>query len=223
MRAGPPFSLLTKASYRAFAQITEFCVELIRQFYTLPRQFRIAGPRGEHRYISYTNAGLQPQPQMLLGQPMGLRKPVFDIKISPQRKNVFSTVSQNELAMQLFKLGLFNPQLADQALLCLELMDFEGKDALLQKVAENGRLLRKLQQYGQLALGLAQRVDPALANVIAVELGQKTAAPRSSGTVPKLVQADSITGAVKKEPARITRAREQAANSVQPDGAKKVV
>lgn len=210
----------TKAAYRAFAQIAEFCVELIRQFYTLPRQFRIAGAQGEYRYISYTNAGLQPQPQMLLGQSMGLRKPVFDIKISPQRKNVFSTVSQNELAMQLFKLGLFNPQLADQAVLCLELMEFEGKDALLQKVAKNARLLRKMQQYGQLALGLSQQVNPDLSKAIAADLGQRTAVSRSSGAAPKLVQADSLTGSVKKEPARITRAREQAANSVQPDGAK---
>ena len=210
----------TKASYRAFGEIVEFCVELIRQFYSLPRQFRIAGSHGEYRYISYTNQGLQPQMQMLLGKPMGLRKPVFDIKISPQRKNVFSTVSQNELAMQLFKLGLFNPQLADQAVLCLELMEFEGKDALVQKVGRNAALLKNLRKYMQLSLSLAQRVDPALAQIIGAEMGQKVSAPRADGAAPRLQQADSLTGTVKKEPQRITKAREQAANSVQPDGAK---
>ena len=209
----------TRASYRAFARITELCVELIRQFYSMPRQFRIAGARGEYRYISYTNRGLQPQQQMLLGQPMGMRKPVFDIRISPQRRNIFSTVSQNELAMQLFKLGLLNPQLADQALLCLDLMEFEGKDALIQKVAGNARLHGKLLQYGQLALSLARQVDPALAQTIALDLGQKTAVPGTSGPARR----GSLTGGEKQEPAQMLRARERAANAVQPQGAKEAV
>ena len=70
---------------------------------------------------------------------MGLRKPVFDIRICAQRKNIFSTVSQNELALQLFKLGFFNPQLADQAAACLQLMEFEGKDRLLRRLSEGAK------------------------------------------------------------------------------------
>jgi len=208
----------TRSAYRAFARIAELCVELIRQFYSLPRQFRIAGQGGNWQYISYTNRGLQPQQQMLLGQPMGLRKPVFDIKISAQRKNAFSTVSQNELAMQLFRLGLFDPRLADQALLCLQLMEFEGKDALVQKVARSGDLWQKLQQYMQLSLGLARHTDPALAETIAGEL----AAWRGTGGKPagavKLLQADALTGKVKQEAPRVAKARQQAANASQPQG-----
>ena len=195
----------TKSSYRAFARIVELCVELIRQFYSLPRQFRIAGSQGQFRYISYTNAGLQPQPQNFLGRPMGFRKPVFDIKISAQRKNVFSTVSQNELALQLFKLGFFNPQLAEQAVMCLELMEFEGKDTLIRKIGSAGSRYRRLQQLLQLAA--QPRQTPARA-------------AGASGEAPKLPQADSITGAVRREPARVTKAREQAAEAVQPQGGK---
>lgn len=214
----------TRASYRAFAQIAELCVELIRQFYQLPRQFRIAGEQGMYRYIRYTNRGLQPQQQSFLGRPMGMRKPVFDIKISAQRKNVFSTVSQNELALQLFKLGFFNPQLADQAAQCLALMEFEGKDALIQKIGENGALFGKLRQYMQISLSLANRLDPALAQTIAGDLSQTLgASQKASGAAPQLAMADAITGTVRKEPARVMKAREQAANAVQPEGGKEKV
>ncbi|MBO5496064.1 MAG: hypothetical protein J5967_01565, partial [Oscillospiraceae bacterium] len=40
----------TRASYLAFREVVELCIELIRQFYTLPRQFRIAGSLGENRF-----------------------------------------------------------------------------------------------------------------------------------------------------------------------------
>lgn len=205
----------TRASYRAFSQIVELCVELIRQFYSLPRQFRIAGEQGGYRYISYTNAGLRPQKQVFLGQDMGLRKPVFDIRISAQRKNVFSTVSQNELALQLFKLGFFNPQLADQAAACLELMEFEGKDAMLQKLQGNGQLLEKLRQYMELSAALARDRDPALAQTIAADMARILSGGKSkaAASLPKL-------SLVQRQPSQVEQARQQAVNATQPQEAK---
>jgi len=120
----------TLASYRAYCRIVELCIELIRQFYDMPRQFRVLGEYGTDRFVSYTNQGLKPQQQQI-----GYRLPVFDIKISAQKKSVYTKVSQNELALQFFKLGFFNPQLTDQALLCLEMMDFDSKDRLRQLLA----------------------------------------------------------------------------------------
>lgn len=212
----------TKASYRAFAQIVEFCVELIRQFYSLPRQFRIAGEEGAWQYISYTNEGLQPQPQLFFGRPMGLRKPVFDIRITAQRKNVFSTVSQNELALQLFKLGFFNPVLADQATACLQLMDFEGKDAMIQRISRDGQLLKKLRQYMTLSLELAKETNPALAQSIGDDLNRSftVGKTKTTGALPRLTLADPLTGTIRKEPARVEKARQQAVNATQPQEAK---
>ena len=100
----------TQASYRAYSEIVEITIELIRQFYDMPRQFRILGEYGAEQYITYTNAGLQPQHQGKdFGQDMGYRLPIFDIKVSAQKKNVYTKVSQNELALQFFQLGFFNP------------------------------------------------------------------------------------------------------------------
>ena len=72
-----------KAAYRAFREIVLLVVELIRQFYDLPRQFRIIGANGKQSFISYTNAGLLPQAQGNdFGVDMVYRVPLFDIEIS---------------------------------------------------------------------------------------------------------------------------------------------
>lgn len=127
-------------SYRAYSRIVELCIELIRQFYTLPRQFRITGQMGQYRYVTYTNQHLQPTQQHVFGQETALRQPVFDIKVTAQRRSAYSRMAQNELALELFTKGLFNPQLAQQALLCLELMDFEGIEKVRSGIARNGAL-----------------------------------------------------------------------------------
>ena len=214
----------TKAAYRAFREIVNLCVELIRQFYDMPRKFRILGEYGMQKYITYTNQGLQPQQQMLLGQNMGFRKPVFDIEITAQKKNVFTTVSQNELALQFFQLGFFNPQMADQVLVALGMMDFDGKDELMQKVSRNAMLMQKLQQYMQMALQMAQAINPVQAQAIAMDiqqtLGMMPAISAMNGKAPQLVQSDAISGLPKKEHGLVTNARERAGNASQPDGAK---
>jgi hypothetical protein len=159
---------------------------------------------------------------MFLGQDMGCRKPVFDIEITAQKKNVFTTVSQNELALQFFNLGFFNPQMAEPALLCLEMMEFDSKDSVMQKIAENAQLWQKLQMYMQMALTFAQQLDPMMAQTIAMDitktLGAAPMAGPADGKAPQLVQADNITGLQKKEHAVVANARERAGNAGTPGG-----
>ena len=47
----------------------------------------------------------------------------------------------NELAKELYNLGMFNPQMADQALLCLEMMNFEGREKIMEKIKANASRL----------------------------------------------------------------------------------
>ena len=127
-----------RAGYRSFERIVELCVELIRQFYDLPRKFRILGRFGTEEFVSYDNRGLQPVSQgEAFGQDMGFRKPVFDIRIIAQKKNSYTRVTQNELALQLYQLGFFDPNRWAEARECLDMMDFEGKDVLLRRLSEN--------------------------------------------------------------------------------------
>ena len=212
----------TQTSYRAYTHIVDLCIELIRQFYNLPRQFRIVGEYGMQQYISYTNAGLIPQHQGNdFGQDMGYRRPVFDIKVSAQKKNVYTKVSQNELALQFFQHGFFNPQMTDQTLMCLEMMDFDGKDGIMQKVAQMGTIYQKLIQYMQLALTLANVADPAAANMIAQDIMQTMggAAPVGGGNA-QMFQSDHIAGLGKKEPTHVANARNRSHEASQPDGGK---
>jgi hypothetical protein len=212
----------TQTSYRAYTQIVDLCIELIRQFYNLPRQFRIVGEYGMQKFESYTNAGIVPQHQGNdFGQDMGYRLPVFDIKVSAQKKNVYTKVSQNELALQFFQHGFFNPQMTDQALMCLEMMDFDGKDGIMQKVAQNGTMYQKLLQYMQMALSLAQMVNPELANQISMDVMTTMggAAPTGGGNA-QMFQSDHIAGLGKKEPGIVANARSRSSEASQPDGGK---
>ena len=219
--AGKTSSDSTQASYRVFSQIVDMCIELIRQFYDMPRKFRILGQYGMERYVTYTNQGIQPQHQGNdFGQDMGFRLPVFDIKVSAQKKNVYTKVAQNELALQFFQLGFFNPQMTDQSLMCLEIMDFDDKDIIMQKISQMGTMYQKLTQYMQLALNLASMYDPALAQQIAQDVlatnGGASAAPMGGAFSPQILQTDNIGGEQKKEHSVVANARQQSNEASQP-------
>lgn len=127
------------ASYRAFRKVCLMAVELIRQFYDLPRAFRILGPQGGVEFITFSNAGLKPQDQGVeLGVELGMRTPLFDIEISAEKQSPYARLSQNEMAMQFYSAGLFDPARSTEALTALDMMDFNGKSALVEKVRQNG-------------------------------------------------------------------------------------
>ena len=142
---------MLKASYRAYTDINYMVIELIRQFYNVQREFRITGDNGQPDYVTYSNQGIAPQviPPAVPGGQEGYRKPVFDIIIKPEKSNPFSRMANNEMIKELFGMGFFNPELADQALAALSQMDFEGKDALIEKLDKNRTLLAMCQQLSQ--------------------------------------------------------------------------
>ena len=206
----------TQASYRSYAQVVYMCIELIRQFYDLPRQFRIAGQYGVEQFVSYSNAGLKPV--SLLGEG-AYRLPVFDIKVAPQKRNAYTKMAQNELAIQFFQLGFFSPQMTDQALMCLDMMEFDGKDQLEQKIAQYGTVYQQLIQWQQLGLSLAQKYEPQLVPGLAQSI---TGAPMGGGSgvvdmsrYRQLSQGAEDTG----ESTRVQNARAAANQASQPGGA----
>ncbi len=133
---------MVKGGYRAFSELNCLAVELIRQFYDEPRFFRILGDNGEQQFISYDNSAIRLKSQgSSFGVELGDRKPVFDIKVDAQKASPFSKISQNELALQLYNAGMFNPELRQQALIAISMMDFEGKDALAARLSVGGDAL----------------------------------------------------------------------------------
>ena len=150
----------SKSAYRAYRKIILMVIERIRQFYELPRCFRIMGDNGAARFVEYSNANIQASPITTeFGVEMGGRMPLFDIEVTAQKQSPYSKMAQNELALQFYQAGFFNPQMSDQALACLDMMDFDRKQFIMQKIAQNGTLYQQLLMAQQQMLMLAQIVD----------------------------------------------------------------
>jgi hypothetical protein len=156
-----------KTFHRAFRDVCYQIVELIRQFYDVPRTFRINPDGMNEEFVSFDNSGLKLQPQMTMGMNMGLRLPEFDIEITSEKANPYKKMEINDLAVSFFNIGFFNPQMTDQALACLNMMDFNGKDEVMQKIRENGTLQEMLLRYQQMSLQFANQIDPALGEQVA--------------------------------------------------------
>lgn len=206
-----------KASYRSFRKICLMVIELIRQFYDLPRCFRIMGENGAARYVQYSNAGIKPQLQGIeMGIDMGYRLPLFDIEVTAQKASPYSKMSQNEMALQFFGAGFFNPQLADQALACIDMMDFDRKDFIMQKIAQNGGMYQQMLAMQQQMFMLAQMVDAERGSNIAGDLAAQFA---SGGTVGASFNnsIETISGdGAGAEPASTKNARRRVADSTAP-------
>jgi hypothetical protein len=130
-------------------------------------------------------------------------------------------VTQNELALQFFQLGFFNPQMTDQALMCLDMMEFDGKDGIMQKVSQNGTMFQKLLQYMQLALTFAQQLDPMAAETIAQDILMTTGGggvPASGGA--GLAQSRAMTGDRGGAETKMNNARAASAEASQPSGSR---
>jgi hypothetical protein len=200
----------TRASYRAYAEMIELCIELVRQFYDLPRQFRITGGLGIEQFVSYDNRGLRPQtlcgPE---GMELGLRRPVFDIRVIPQKSSAYTRMSQNELALQFYQLGFFSPEHSDQALACMSMMEFDGKDELMQQLFYNGNMQKELALYQQYALAMTQKYEPERAQALMAGMTGRLAG------APKKAAYRKRGGG---EGGRMERARARAANASQPGG-----
>ncbi len=213
-----------KASYECYAEVINLVIELIRQFYDMPRQFRIVGNMGVQKFISFSNEGMQPQPQGLVGGvDMGFRLPVYDIDIIPEKNNAYTRLSNNELALQFFGMGFFNPQITDQALMCLNMMDFDKKDELMQQVSANGTMAQMMAQWQQIALGLAQKYEPGLAQGLIAQITGQPAAPMAQGQMMSQEDRENIEldKGPDKEPKNVEAARERANTASQPGGSSK--
>ena len=140
--------------YEAFSDVMTLCIELIRQFYSLPRQFRLLGVMGQEEFVSYDSRGLQPQ-AVDDGVVSGYRVPEFDLEVSAQDENPYKTMEYNQLALQLFQMGFFRADMADQALRCLELMDFKNKDRLMSSILR-GQTADPARQDQSVLAGVAE-------------------------------------------------------------------
>lgn len=199
-----------KGTWRAYGEIVEMVISRMRQFYQVERTFRIIGENAAMEYAAIGQQQLMPQP-MDFGGFMGVRMPEFDIQVSAQKQNAYSKMAQNELALQLLNAGVFNPQLADQSLMLLSMMDFPKKDELTQKVQQNGTLMQMMAMWQQMALQLAAKYEPETAEAMAQNVMGGAGIPQGSASPAAAKMPEE-----EKESSVTEKARERAAQASQP-------
>lgn len=206
---------MIKGTYTAYQNVVRMTVELIRQFYDLPRCYRITRENGTADYIQMTNDGLKDQriPE-LNGVDFSVRRPVFDIKISAQKASPYSRIAQNELAKELYGLGLFNPEMADQALCLLKMMDFDRREEVMQMVEQNGTMYQQMQQMQntmQQMAGLIAKMtgDTSILQALGGEQMQVGHITPQTG-LGKEIQTDNLGNALNTDGGTQGKAREKA-------------
>lgn len=106
--------------------------------------------------------------------------------------------------------------MADQALACLDMMEFARKDFVEQKISENGTMMQMLAQYQQVALQLASMYAPELIPQLeAMMQGQGAGVQNIESADMSSANTDLLGGYKAKEHSRVSNARAQAAASTQ--------
>lgn len=159
---------INKGGFRGFTEICELILERIRQFYVPERWFRIVGDDKKTEYVQFGNENLLPQDISVEGDDTVYKRvPVFDIDVKAQRSNPFTTAANNQMMVDMFRMGAFAPENTDAALAMLECMSFEGKDKLADIIKQNGGMAQALQQLsGQLQMAnamMAQQTADSMA------------------------------------------------------------
>ena len=132
---------MISASYRAYTNVVYLVIELIRQFYDEARSYRITGKDGSTQFVKMGNEGIKAIE--------GGRKPVFDVVVKPQKRSAYSKLSQNDLMIQMYQMGILHPQNADAALVAVEGMEFDGKQKLKEQLQQGQTMYSQMQQMGQ--------------------------------------------------------------------------
>lgn len=200
---------INKAMYRGSREEYYLEIELIRQFYTEPRTFRIDDGSGRYEYMDYSNVNIAPQD---ITTPEGTRhkKSIFDLEVSAEKQSPFSRASQNETAKELYQMGLFAPDNATSALVCLDMMEFEGKEKIKQQIQQNDTFMQQFQQMQQLIIQLSPE---AAVQMGLVDPNQVMMAQNANNGAPGVSEEGSAEDRAAKKTTntdRLDRAREKA-------------
>lgn len=164
---------MISGGYRAYRRVDYLVVETMIQFYTEARYFRITAPNGAAEFVSFASGQLGIQVSGVdkeTGKPL-YRRPVFDIKITAQKRSAISREVENQRASELYQMGFFDPARAQEAMIALDMMEFEGKDKVLEKVMQGQTLMNVLQQMSMQMQQMAALLQTATGATIGGQPG----------------------------------------------------
>ena len=185
--------------YEAFAEVLTLCIELVRQFYDMPRQFRLLGKKGVE-FADFDNRSLKPR-ALLMG---GYRVPEFDLEVSAQNETPYKTMEYNQLSLQLFQMGFFRSDMAEQALRCLELMEFKNKDALTEVIREGQKDAKQRAWLTEALRKTVAMLDKVQGSRLAEALERELADGEAAGNTGKVTARKS--SAVERQRAKTQQA-----------------
>jgi len=161
---------MIKNFYKTYEKVCLKIISRIAQFYDTPRTFRIIGEGKAAEYVEFSNTKMQISgDKNVFGVNLGARRPLFDVSVKSQKESPFSRLAQNELGVQFYGMGIFNPENADISLSMLEMMEFEGKDAVIDRIQKNAvlpRLRETVMKFAQLILADHPELAPGITQIL---------------------------------------------------------
>lgn len=127
-------------SFDSYTEVVKMLIELMRQYFDTERVYRITGTGGENEYRRFSREKLlrAVAKKDALGFTVGAEyeRAEFDIEIVPQKQNAFRRETNNQTILALWGNGFFLPQNLEVSAAVMPFMQFDGKDAVVQKISE---------------------------------------------------------------------------------------
>lgn len=131
----------------AYKKAVRYEIEMEREFNTLPRQLTLTID-GQQVQAEFQASIMERQTAL------GNNVPIeFMISIKVEKENRWATTAQNELVLQMVQLGIIQPAQA------VELMEFEGKESLLNKIANAQPSPEEMMQEQEMQQAQAEQAD----------------------------------------------------------------
>lgn len=119
-------------SYDSFRAVVCMVIELMREFYTEERTYRVTDSEGQRKFEPFSGEMMYTKDR---------RKLLFDIDVTIQRENPLTRESVNNTLLSLWSKGLISRENYDEAVITLKNMQFDGREKLisdLQSLCEKG-------------------------------------------------------------------------------------
>lgn len=196
---------INKSLYRAHQHEIRLLLECIRQFGTEQETYRVDDGAGGYQFVTHDNTFMQ--------------NSIFDIQIVAEKQSPFSQAAQNETAKEMYGMGMFNPEAALPALVCIEMMEFEGKEKVKQEIQQNSMIMQQLQQMTQLLMQ-ADQMLPGIAAAAGIAppptMQEEGGEPNGEGYHKPEHTPEEKAGVAKSEHSLVKKARQRAANVTSP-------
>ncbi len=208
-------------TYDAFREVCELSVELIRQFYDVQRTFRILGDRGQYEYKRFDAGMIRGKSSEEFGVTFSGKDPEFDFEVRTYKSNPYSRAAQNQDAVNFYNMGFFNPQNDIPSLAALNMLEFEGKEKVIDTIQKNGQMNRILTQYMPMMLQAVAAIDRVqgtnnatmIASALGMELPQMPTVQSDAEKKTEIAKTDSMGQRVRDEHHIVSAAKDRAAAS----------